>query len=600
MDIYQYSPLSSDLHIRLFKLNLSPISHDDPLSLELVEAHLFDNGSFEALSYTWGDLNDSVAVNVGDHLLMITPNLLSFLKRLREEERNKSQAAASMYWADQICINQQDIPERNRQVALMSSIYRESRTTLVWLGEAGDGVHAALELLRDVDLLGYGENDPRPLALPRVVQVTEARLCNQGAGGNRTESELLDLFNRAWFTRSWVIQEVAVAVACTVRVSEHLFRWESLDLAVIGLATIDKKRRGILSGSPMLKTAAAAALRHIQYCRKRWTSRNAERHRHDFLYLLGRLSPTMACTDPRDRVYAYLSLQEEPRVLEADYTLSVDDVFIKTSATLAAASRRLDIFAYTTYPPIGSGKECSQLPSWAIDWRMPNTMSRLRTKADSSFCASGSYEYNPIPSGQLCRILRVRGKVIDMVGATLTGHEFPRTGDSVTLMRCLTPARIFEMTSHLCAVPGSPAEQTSLYHRAVKVLLRYDRKLDDADGQWNENLESALRITEAYQTNGQLSQGESSQLKEFTSKTNRKSVRTFYITRQRKLLGLSPPLSRTGDLVCIVHGSRTPVILRRSAAPGQFHVLGQSYLEGWMHGTHVTWREDEADVFGLV
>jgi len=46
---------------------------------------------------------------------------------------------------------------------------------------------------------------------------------------------------------------------------------------------------------------------------------------------------------------------------------------MKSSAALAAASKRLDIFAYTCYPTIGPGNEASQVPPWAIDWRIPST-----------------------------------------------------------------------------------------------------------------------------------------------------------------------------------------------------------------------------------
>ncbi|KAK4451370.1 hypothetical protein QBC34DRAFT_458224 [Podospora aff. communis PSN243] len=188
-----------------------------------------------------------------------------------------------------------------------------------------------------------------------------------------------------------------------------------MDLAILGLAMITKQRRKVLSGAPILKTAAAATIRHIQYCRKTWASRNAQAVRGDFLYLLSRLSPTMSCTDARDRVYAYLSLQPETsQPIRADYALSVEDVFMICSKTLAAASKILDIFAHTRYPPIGPDSESSILPSWAIDWRLPSTISGLTRSVASSFCASGSFSYSALdeqiePSGG---ILTVRGNVL--------------------------------------------------------------------------------------------------------------------------------------------------------------------------------------------
>ncbi|KAK1759111.1 hypothetical protein QBC47DRAFT_436665, partial [Echria macrotheca] len=417
------------------------------------------------------------------------------------------------------------------------------------------------------------------------------------------------------FTRAWVVQEVAVAGECTVRISDNVYRWESLDLAVIGLAAATKRAQNTLSGAPVLKTAAASAIRHIQYCRETWTSKAAQTRRGDFLYLLGRLGPTMDCTDPRDRVYAYLSLQSQPRILDADYALDVDAVFIKTSATLAAASRSLDIFAYTRYPNIGHDGGISRVPSWAIDWRSPSTMSGLHRSADLSFCASGSYTYNP-PLDQRGPTLRVRGNIIDVVRCTSTRHEFPRTGGLFALMKCLDLPRILEMASHIIwedeeGHSSAPAaSQVALYHRIVKVLLCYDRQLDDADGKWDEQLESALDVSKMHgsgqhgygdelRESEKLGKPSEALLRRFTSKTNRTSIRALYITERKRLLGLSPPLTRAGDLVCIIHGSRTPIILRESSERGQFHVIGQSYLEAWMHGEHIWWSEEEANVLEL-
>jgi hypothetical protein len=154
----------------------------------------------------------------------------------------------------------------------------------------------------------------------------------------------------------------------------------------------------------VLKTAAAATIRHIRYCRNTWASRNAQAVQGDFLYLLSRLSPTMNCTDAGDRVYAYLSLlPETSQLIRADYALSVEGVFMTCSKTLAAASKALDIVAHTRYPPIGPGSESSTLPSWAIGRRLPSTISGLTRSAASGFCAN----------------------VVDVIAAISTEPEFP-------------------------------------------------------------------------------------------------------------------------------------------------------------------------------
>jgi hypothetical protein len=79
-------------------------------------------------------------------------------------------------------------------------------------------------------------------------------------------------------------------------------------------------------------------------------------------------------------------------------------------------------------------------------------------------------------------------------------------------------------------------------------------------------------------------------------------------------LGLAPGATREGDLVAIVHGSKTPVVLRGvEGLEGEYRVLGQCYLNGWMYGEtpnkvlggkerhpHCKWWEEEQDLLVLV
>jgi hypothetical protein len=55
----------------------------------------------------------------------------------------------------------------------------------------------------------------------------------------------------------------------------------------------------------------------------------------------------------------------------------------------------------------------------------------------------------------------------------------------------------------------------------------------------------------------------------------------------------------TGDFVCVLHGSKSPVILR-AAGHGRFYVVGQCYWEGVMNGEAVSWLEKDAEEFVLI
>lgn len=60
--------------------------------------------------------------------MSVTPNLKHALQRLRNGTEEL------VLWVDAICINQDDIPERNVQTANMRAIYQGSESVAVWLG----------------------------------------------------------------------------------------------------------------------------------------------------------------------------------------------------------------------------------------------------------------------------------------------------------------------------------------------------------------------------------------------------------------------------------------------------------------------------------
>jgi hypothetical protein len=61
--------------------------------------------------------------------------------------------------------------------------------------------------------------------------------------------------------------------------------------------------------------------------------------------------------------------------------------------------------------------------------------------------------------------------------------------------------------------------------------------------------------------------------------------RTFICTSQG-MVGLAPEESRTEDLVCIITGNETPVVLR-SCGAGRYTWVGECYIHGIMYGEYM-------------
>jgi len=121
---YQYQPFPHVIRI----LRLYPGKANEPLIGELEFFALSNAPKYEAISYVWGTTSRSAEIICDGCSLPLTESLHDALQRVRCESRGR------LIWADQVCINQDDLHERNRQVMAMNEIYKNAQQVLVWLG----------------------------------------------------------------------------------------------------------------------------------------------------------------------------------------------------------------------------------------------------------------------------------------------------------------------------------------------------------------------------------------------------------------------------------------------------------------------------------
>lgn len=131
-----YAPLPPKSHtIRL--LRLWPGKWTDEIASNLEECSIAEaQHSYVTISYTWGnhafgniDTTKQVLITCNRRRVPISENLFAILRRLRLPD------SSILVWADALCINQTDTTERTHQVGMMGEIYRNSRETVIWLGE---------------------------------------------------------------------------------------------------------------------------------------------------------------------------------------------------------------------------------------------------------------------------------------------------------------------------------------------------------------------------------------------------------------------------------------------------------------------------------
>lgn len=141
-------------------LVLLPGSWDAKIECNLVHVPL-ELAEFDALSYTWGDINDTTQITLGGHIFKITIGLERALRHFRLP------ADPLRLWVDAICIDQSNISERNVQVQMMYSIYQKSQTVRAWIGRETEDDDAAIrEKLMDKAANIPALNDERECASP--------------------------------------------------------------------------------------------------------------------------------------------------------------------------------------------------------------------------------------------------------------------------------------------------------------------------------------------------------------------------------------------------------------------------------------------------
>ena len=129
---YKYEHLTDEPNTHPIRLcQLAPAaSHEEEIRCKLFNTTLDAKDDFEALSYTWGDVADTLPIFIDDKRFYVTRNLAVALRNLRHVDQER------VMWIDAISINQRDVLERNQQVQQMKNIFGPggARRVVVWLG----------------------------------------------------------------------------------------------------------------------------------------------------------------------------------------------------------------------------------------------------------------------------------------------------------------------------------------------------------------------------------------------------------------------------------------------------------------------------------
>ncbi|KAE9369095.1 heterokaryon incompatibility, partial [Stipitochalara longipes BDJ] len=168
--------------------------------------------SYEAISYTWGNANLREHIWVNGKALNVPKSCYTILS-------NRSSVwKPQLLWIDAVCINQKDEDEKNTQVPLMRDIYTKAFIVSVCL-QTSEAPEEAIPQLHEMTEAIYASDMVLELAYRDLKTVSsELEVYRQYYQSIRMPRWLAfqALVRNPWFTRIWVVQEVALASSIRV------------------------------------------------------------------------------------------------------------------------------------------------------------------------------------------------------------------------------------------------------------------------------------------------------------------------------------------------------------------------------------------------
>ena len=449
---YQYSPLnpkSSEIRILALQASSSPT---EPITCRLVTASLDDDHTrgypikpsitqlFTPLSYCWGTAGMTEKIVVDGHFLAVTPSLYRALSHFRKVNRNlpdrlkrHQSAGETFWWIDAICVNQKDLDERSSQVGLMTRLYRQAPMVHVWLGEESDDSARAIQVVREIAYLPTSYEDraswefiPKPgqthrptgPGLPRVKLLEEPPAISTDEKA-KNYCALINLYQRPWFSRIWIRQEVALPKQIEFHCGKESCSWVAIMRTADTLTYLadqhhlqDLRRPDIRANSTFMSCFRKVIELSNFRCKQG----------DGYQYLSPLLFDSRDCqaTDPRDKVYAMLPLTNPDETdIVADYRKDYRNLY-KTVA-LSLVTSGLKYLAGCQNPSCSNG-----MPSWVPNLEAPWKLFPVDWEPFHDTSLEQHYGHPPVETPQVTYLpehsqLDVEGVIFDEIQAI--NHE---------------------------------------------------------------------------------------------------------------------------------------------------------------------------------
>ncbi|OGM45304.1 hypothetical protein ABOM_006442 [Aspergillus bombycis] len=620
-----YQPLDpSRSEIRLLRLHPRQTGRpDETLQLTMFTTSLHEQKYF-ALSYVWGEDTPSNPVTINGQSVPVTQNLFDFLLHYRDlTEANSTWELADMFfWVDAICINQGDIHEKNSQVLQMSSIYRSADEVLSWLGVEANDSNYAIEVIIDIAgkiAASLDGDDPLSWMDPSQTELWQENSDSHHMG-NRFWDGTIELMWRPYWTRAWIVQEIVLARKVKMLCGMRPFLFQ--DLVAIGTwimrlrphhcpSFVDVTIWLYLSTPAYRETYWLAELmkyvKIIQLLEEtaRTETFNTEGNWKKILIT----TRTAQTSDPRDKLYSMASILR--RGVTPDYSLSAEETYCKFTKMCIEADGGLQILLFAGHGLLNDATNLPKhhlfLPSWVPNWDLLSTTG-LWTPVPAqmgSFDSNGFIlERNIPPYTCYGNTLEAPGIHWGEVSMHVNFEQDNENWDQFWLdyieahsdQRGASGARALLTITRLLLldrVPGSDMQlglnpEALALEKAIYAMVLVQQWEDSAkflqEARITQYLDQAVdgaRIRELLEVDG-LEDWMASGIAQLASSLVILSTCYAFFETTQGHLGWGPPGIYKGDIIGILFGCETPVVLRM--IDSHYIYIGPCYVVGIMDG----------------
>jgi len=456
----------------------------------------------------------------------------------------------------------------------MSSVYRSSKLTLIWLGAKTEADAASICLLYQIE-----EIRQNPAATKLDKEDAVIKLIRHPDHQEKNLASLDSLFCKSWCSRVWVVQEFALSPNIQMNCGHSV-----LPVDAIGLL-VDIFYEHPFASFSYSYTNLFDRLRQLAHFTDPRPIQMSVCNVVHFAAVA-----VLKASDERDHLYGFLGLlnpDDRSRLLP-DYGLDPTNAFTSAMEAILTGVETTSNFWQFLHLASGCRPISIGLPSWVIHFPSANMMGSCLSEYNIFSASRDSMQdFSFEDSGS---VLRISGKIIDSVKTICRPPPHGSENDS-------WPRKCFDLlNANLPSYKTGESSQDICWrmmvcdlHNPGGLAVEPKRAMEGFGSSYLNDAVFQNSLTHDVLATDTAMKSALKEQRDYQLSMLRSSTFKDMCITQRRLAGCLGPHSQKDDTICIFSGSSVPHIIRE-LPNGNYHLVGEAYIHGIMDGEVMDWE----------